>query len=203
MPKIGDRYIIEIAEEYYPDLVDGTVKSECYPPELYRVRGILNTFFEGKTFDKLEKYDPDNEDAYQRGLHDAWEAARKIAANPKEGGLKMGELSDIFGTPLATSIMGEITAEQAIEKLAAYETKKKAEEEEIKVGDEVSSNMIKRGVVTRVNNCEGGAWCYVVESGGNSCSMPIRNLRKTGKHFPQVAELLAAMEEDGDTNEEP
>ena len=67
---------------------------------------------------------------YQRGLDDAWDAARKIV-----------EMSDppyweVFDE-YKNDLFGKITASEAIEKLKAYEEKQKADDE-IKVGDEVN-----------------------------------------------------------------
>ena len=66
------------------------------------------------------------EDGYQRGLADAWEAARKIADIPYDEGEK------IFGVT-GWHIIEKRTASEVIEKLKAYEQ----EQEEFKFGDEL------------------------------------------------------------------
>ena len=48
MPKIGDRYIIEI-----DDILKNTNKTEC----LYRIKGFNSLVFDQKGIDKLLKYD--------------------------------------------------------------------------------------------------------------------------------------------------
>ena len=206
MAKIGDKFIIELAVEC-PSLDNN--KSFI----LKNTKGLLGMVKES-TLDGFEKWDEqsaikqleefskgvsdDIEAAYRRGLNDAWKLTQKIFCFVEDGGMKSEELRNAFGTGVTAEIAA-LPIEKVMSTLTTYETKKKAEE--IKVGDEVSSNMIRRGIVTRVDNYESGAWCYVMGSGGSSCSTPMRNLRKTGKYFPQVAELLAAMEEDGDTDD--
>lgn len=80
------------------------------------------------------------EGAYQRGLDDAWEAAKKIADMWTK--IDNDELLAIFGITerighsTIRSLFEKQTANEAIEKLKAYEEKQRADDE-IKVGDEV------------------------------------------------------------------
>lgn len=121
MPKVGDRYIIEIAEKYRVELTDGTSKIEDLPPrDLYRVRGIPDTFFLDDNFDKLDKYDSNNDNSYQRGLDDAWEAAEKVLT------LESEELKEIFDVIYEEEVFGNFTPAKAIEKLRAYEEQRNA-----------------------------------------------------------------------------
>lgn len=208
MVNIGDKFIIELAVE-------------CPNSNNDRYFILKNTkgmqvMVKESTLDGFEKWDEqsaikqleefskgvsdDIEDAYQRGLHDAWEAARKIIAIPMDGGLTTGEIDDIFGEASTVIVIGKFTAEQAIEKLAAYEGKKKAEE--IKVGDEVCAKdgfCKTKLIVVRLDPYEplfSGVDC----KGCTYANQEVCDFTKTGRHFPQVAELLAAMEEDGETN---
>lgn len=126
---------------------------------------------------------------YQRGLDDAWEAARKIMCN---GGLKLSELSQIFGMTSFTDIFHSFSGSEAIEKIRQYEEQKKSEEEEIKVGDEVYiSDRNYTYIVTSVKEyasffSQNGKW-------GNEHKS---NLTKTGRHFDQIAEVLKQMQEE-------
>ena len=77
---------------------------------------------------------------YQRGLNDAWEAARNISMLESDGGYSWKEMKSIFGTDNASEIYKRHTASEVISKIKAYEEKQKAENE-IKVGDEVRWGM--------------------------------------------------------------
>lgn len=139
-------------------------------------------------------YDPESE--YQRGLNDAWEAARKIAGSILLGGLDPHELMELFGTSLVTEIMDMVTADQAIEKLRTYEAGKKAEEE-IKVGDEVETDYT--GNVIIAGKPKDGWYVTIAKNFARYSIHESHIIKKTGRHFPQVEELLDAMEEDGET----
>lgn len=71
-------------------------------------------------------------EAYQRGLNDAWEAARKIVTWPDRSLVN----SDTFDLDPGESIFTKYSASEAIAKLKAYEEQKA--KDEIKVGDEVN-----------------------------------------------------------------
>lgn len=75
-----------------------------------------------------------DEESYQRGLDDAWEAARKIVLNPEDGGMTLTDFSAVFSNRSMQSVFKSYSASEAIAKLKDYEEKQKADEE-IKVGD--------------------------------------------------------------------
>lgn len=125
-------------------------------------------------------YSPKIDEAYQRGLNDAWEAARKIADIP------YGEEKKVFGSDGWTFIANH-TAQEAIEEIRQYEQKK----EEIQVGDEVVSTCGK-AVVHEVN--EGNV--YYIYADGERGYNPINQVRKTGRHFPEIVEVLQKMREE-------
>lgn len=134
------------------------------------------------------------DEAYQRGLSDAWEAARKIAVSAERGGFSFAELSNIFGTRKTDVIFAENTAAKAIEKIRAYEERKKAEKEKVKVGDEVIIAGVT-GIVTKVPEGDEKRVCYMDASGTVYCNNAYAHIHKTGRHFPQVEELLQQMKE--------
>lgn len=183
MANIGDKYMIEIK-----DLGVGN--------DTYYLRNSVVDYIAvpGKVLQGFEKYDLESE--YQRGLNDAWEAARKIVGSIPLGGLNTHELMDLFGTSLVTEIVYMVTADQAIEKLRTYEAEKKAEEE-IKVGDEVETDYT--GNVIIAEKPKDGWYVTIAKNFARYSIHESHIIRKTGRHFPQVAELLDAMKEDGDT----
>jgi len=68
--------------------------------------------------DELEKQ------AYQKGLKDAWEAARKINCLPSSGGIENYVLGKIFGHTSNPIIMEKFSASECIEKIRQYEQEK-------------------------------------------------------------------------------
>lgn len=178
MPKVGEKYIIELSEE---------LKSA--DDKYYMIKGIGNTMISTYEVSRLKKYERDDE-AYQRGLDESWKAAEKVLM------LESEELKEIFDVIYEEEVFGNFTPAKAIEKLRAYEEQKKAEDE-IKVGDEVEDKHNCAGVVTRIHSVGNDIMCNVLYKEGKQYSTFVSNLTKTGRHFPQVAELLAALEGDG------
>ena len=121
---------------------------------------------------------------YQRGLNDAWEAARKIVemSDPP-----YWELFDEY----KENLFGKISASEAIEKLKAYEDKQKADDE-IKVGDEVRHDRGWTAVVTSIDNVGFSVMDLNGEVGSYS---DISKFEKTGRHF-DIASILEDMRND-------
>ena len=134
-------------------------------------------------------YQKQVDEAYQQGLDDAWEAARKIVLDPNEVGTSYPDLFAMFGNRSIQSVFRNYTASQVIVKLKAYEDKQKADEE-IKVRDEV---MVygNRGVVTYV--C-GDVYTVMMYDG--SCGKWVSaDLRKTGKQH-DIDKILEELRND-------
>lgn len=68
--------------------------------------------------------------------------------------------------------------------------------DEIKVGDEViSANYGIRAVVTRINSMVRKA--YLLYADGSTCEVTLTDngkYKKTGRHFPQIADVLKQIE---------
>lgn len=63
-------------------------------------------------------------DIYQRGLNDAWEAARKIVLSPDEGGTSLTDIYVMFGNNGSMQrVFRSYSASEVIEKLKAREKK--------------------------------------------------------------------------------
>ena len=127
---------------------------------------------------------------YQKGLEDAWEAARKLET------MQRYQIDELF--PEAGDIAficNEYSAETVIEKLRTYEEQKKAEETQIKIGDEVEG-CLGKWVVTYFFQDTNERWFAVgIDSEGQRHCELAEMLKKTGRSFSQVSELLKAMEE--------
>ena len=122
-------------------------------------------------------------EAYQRGLSDAWDAARKI------GNMPYGEEENVFGSG-GWAFIVKNTASEAIEKIRQYEQEK----EEFHVGDEFENGSGKRFVILKMDGAEIDR--YIDEEGKTYCmSQKYKVMRKTGRHFPEIAEVLQKMRE--------
>lgn len=128
------------------------------------------------------------EDAYQRGLDDAWEAVRKIVHMPE------GDLLNIFtecysAVCTALQVLLKYDASEAIAKLKSYEEKQKADDE-IKVGDIVDWSGDKY-IVSYINN-DGRADLIYIECGSTCESVSPDCFTRTGKHY-DITKILEEM----------
>lgn len=122
------------------------------------------------------------EDAYNKGLNDAWKLAKKILLPVGYGGIVIEDLNKMFDVPSTRRashwILKEFTPQEALAKLEAYEKSK----EEIKVGDVVyNSNNNQNAMVLQVNKDRKNA--TVIELFGDKLQMhtpPLGALIKTG-----------------------
>ena len=137
---------------------------------------------------------------YQRGLDDAWEAAKKIFGYEIDGGIPIDEVGRVFGysedaTFCTADIFRHNTVQEAIEKLKAYEEKQKADDK-IEVGDEVNW-LGDCFIVTRIfqprnmkEQCDG-----IDDDGCVYHDVLMDDLEKTGRHF-DIQSILEAMQHD-------
>ena len=124
--------------------------------------------------------------AYNRGLNEAWDAARKIAVDVIDGGYSLDELREIFDETLDRIIFKRNTASEAIAKIKAYEDEQDAE---IKVGDEVKHQGFRSVVVRIADDC-----IYTIsECGTTPKYCKDDDLVKTGRHFDEIAEVLTEL----------
>lgn len=117
------------------------------------------------------------EEAYQRGLADAWSAARKI--QDTGGNLNWW--------------IHNVSAPEAIEKIRQHEQ----EQEEIKVGDEVTPRETEYDdmIVTRLWKDDYDSDCIdAIGFDGRIGSFLMSRVSKTGKHY-EIAEVFAKMKE--------
>lgn len=130
---------------------------------------------------------------YEDGLNEAWECAKKIEAPTVEGGLSGRELALIFkdGATLY-KVLKNYSAREAVTRIKEYEEEQK-KAAEIKIGDEVTDNDGWKGVVTHISS--DGEYLLVVLRDGNAIRWEKEHFKKTGRHFPQIAEVLKQMQE--------
>ena len=93
------------------------------------------------------------DEAYQRGLDDAWEAAKKLFSSMTDSDIE--KAFPIEWNNGGFKALINLQPQEAIAKLKAYEEKQKADDE-IKVGDEVE--VAEKGIkffVTKIYNADG------------------------------------------------
>lgn len=124
-------------------------------------------------------------EAYQRGLADAWEAARMIICE-----MDYEDCMKIFGGDNRNHIFA-LSPTTVIEKLKAYEQ----EQEEIKVGDEVENTQtgVKFIVTHQWKNNRGEQGVSGFNYSCSAFSTALDLVRKTGRHFPEIAAVLEKM----------
>ena len=130
------------------------------------------------------------EEAYQKGLSDAWECVDRINS------MSHKEQEECFGRTYLVNIL-ELEPSEAIEKIRAYEQEK---EEQIHVGDEVIPYHITADsapvIVTRKwkDDYEQDAIDTIGYNGAINAFL-VEHVKKTGKHF-EIAEVLQKMKEE-------
>ena len=121
--------------------------------------------------------------AYEQGLNDAWECARKISMPENEGGMSVKALQSIFGK--AREIFN-CTASEAIAKIKEYEEKQKADDE-IKVGYEVYNlDRENKRIVTAIDGDKAIQLC----SNGKYTVDNIDTLHWTGREDLRIKKVL-------------
>ena len=141
--------------------------------------GFENGNISDGTFDEKVK------EAYENGLNVAWECARKIFSMP------VYDVNEIFPECQA-NIYEDVSALEAIERIKEYEEEQK-KAAEIKIGDEVADNDGWKGVVTWIS--PDGEYLVVTLQDGSALRWKKEHFKKTGRHFPQIAEVLKQMQE--------
>lgn len=125
---------------------------------------------------------------YQQGFEDAWDMLKNICSGGRERMLK------VFGTISITQIITDNTASEAKSKIDAWGQKE--QNADIKVGDEVTDKDGDTYIVTQVhrkdvNCCDTSC----MRADGHGYGIPSKNLTKTGRHYPEIAEVLKQMQE--------
>lgn len=165
-------------------------------------RGYKQGFKDGN-YDKEFFYNLNFEHGTNKGL-DAWECARKIVGDVLEPHFKSAYMVDIFRCESAITAMTNNSASEAMAKIKEYEEKQKQDEDEIEVGDEILIHNIQdaetyKAVVMDID-MDKGLWIFD-ENACNTVIEPNRyigeeadiEVRKTGRTYPQIAEVLEQM----------
>jgi hypothetical protein len=193
---MSKKYVIDLPDDAQYILINGASENHCYT-RVDQVEDLeeLNSDYINEHFGELqdEAYQRGINDgsldvkqrvegAYQRGLEDAWEAARKIALMDTETSENVTGYFGLF------RIMENLTPMQAIEKLKAYEDK---HSDRIEVGDEVRTRdgaPSHTFLVTKVTDSH----VYGISNDGSWNYWTKDEVTKTGKHY-DIQSILEAM----------
>ena len=179
------KYTFEIMKEY-EDAFRGI--------SVYSVLEDKKLMVDFVALEELEDAQKEIDEAYQRGLNDAWEAARKISL------MSPDEIEKVFpGAAKYNRYNLGYSGVEAIEKLKAYEEKQKAEDD-IKLGDElehtVSGYTSKAIFLEKIEDDEDWYKCLFWTSCGFAIlSYPKSQFKRTGKHF-DIDKILEEMRHD-------
>lgn len=125
---------------------------------------------------------------YEDGLNEAWELAREVISSPNNENKSFTWVREnvIGGNVALFDIIRNYSASEIIEEIKKYE--------EIKVGDEIeriNGNHDRKYIVTKI--IESDYINIMFDDGGVGYVNPI-HYRKTGRHFPQIEEILKQMQ---------
>lgn len=205
---MSKKYIIEIEDAPYMAEEGNTSIA------LYKAVGFNSLLFDKNGLDKLAPYIADEayeegytlaeskyrevrdqveREAYQRGLDDSWEAARKITYLVSNGGLEIEALHSLFYTSSYLEIFATYTAAEAVEKIREYEAQK-AKDDEICNGDEVYFTLFSQNFkAIAIQHDLEGRWQVLGDRGG-LIEVDESALTKTGRHV-DLTELFGGEDE--------
>ena len=148
---------------------------------------------------RKEAYEQGRKDGKIEGQAEVWVCVKKIALHPEEGGIALGDIRKIFGCKHFQTVFRDYSASECIEKIRAYEQEK---EEQIQVGDEVirhyKSEFAEGDDAPSIFLSEEDGYFRCLAFNGRSIMIaeyPKNQYRKTGRHFPEIAEVLRKMKE--------
>jgi hypothetical protein len=158
---------------------------------------IRNSYDKGYKQGFNEGFNDGKAQGRNEGLFEAWECVKKIF------NMDFKTRREILGVDAANDTLVDIanafSAADVIAKIKEYEEKKKQADDEVKVWDEVESiygtNIGKKYIVTQIIS---KSYASVVAHNGEVGFINPTNYKKTGRTFPQIAELLGQLKEGQD-----
>lgn len=167
---MGKKYVIELEDKAFSQSEAPLTEDEM----LYRVKGFRSLVFDKNGLDKLKPLYGMKEledDAYKRGLDDAWMAAIKLDR------IDSDEWEKCFGETYYCGALGNHTPEEAISKLKIYENDK----DSFCPGDVVETKEGKKLYITYIDD-DDGSLCGLYNDGDTFYCRTKDDCRKIG-HF--------------------
>lgn len=137
------------------------------------------------SFEKAKK------EAYERGLNEAWDTARKIVMYFHDGGYCNAYLRKIFGTAEGAHILRDYTPMDAIEKIKSFEENENPPMQ-FDIGDEVEFHDGSTGTVCDVDENKVYGFYFDEDKMINFC-MNTDQVKKTGKNYKGLALTIQEM----------
>lgn len=154
-----------------------------------QIRKAYNKGYEdGKADTPFTDTEEAEKKAYNRGLADMLEAAKSMRMMTGD------ELEVVFGLHYIGDIFVNLSPSKIVSKYHAFKAQiKELEDAEIKVGDEVYSDAFDdKGIVTHITTDKVSCVCIIC-NGFTMMKVGLCGLHKTGRHFDQIAEVLAEL----------
>ena len=175
------KYVIEVPDDTRRIWIDVFGDGHCYTiaKEADQLEELNSDYIN-------EHYGELRDEAYQAGLNDAWEAAKKLFSSMADSDIE--KAFPIEWNNGGFKALMNLQPQEAIAKLKAYEDKQK---DRIEVGDEVRTRDGAHShtfLVTKVTDShvygisDDGSWNYWTKD----------EVTKTGKHY-DIASILEAM----------
>lgn len=133
------------------------------------------------------------ENGKMMGRVEAWECCRKLFATMPEKDIEQAFYAEWHNGGFNALMNLDVT--DAIRRIEEYEKKKK--DDEIKVGDEVDHDGLKCVVVKVWQDCI----CTISQVGTTPSYTDKSVLKKTGRHFDAIAEILQQLNRIGENND--
>lgn len=164
------------------DFLSGIARGIVNSIQLAYERGVKDgeEHREAKALKNMAEYSQSRfQDGYERGLQEAWEAARRIESTPYE------QTGEMFGKHLsACGIFNQFGVHEVLEKVKAWD-----EQEIITVGDEVTEDGDLTYIVTRIYQ---GCYDAICPDGAVYHDLDMADKHKTGRHF-DIKEILGKL----------
>ena len=132
------------------------------------------------------------------GMELMWEVIRKIILPSKRGGFTIDEFAECFGSDVSKyDVVEHFSASEAIEKIRQYE-----QEQGIQVGNEIKCDNERYVVLQKyLNNIDELMAVLFNRRDGEISVFHLYNgdgaiFEKTGKHFPEIVEVMRKMREE-------
>ena len=163
--------------------------------KLYKCAQFNSLVFDAEGLSRLTPYTEPDRKAIEDAQEEVWNFASKIILSASLGGLTTDEIKDCFGNEnVFFDVLRDFSYQEAKAKYDAWKKKKN----EIRVGDEVIPMDTEYDTMIVTRTWKDDYWSDCVNTigfDGSICSFLTSNVKKTGRHFDEVEELLKKIKE--------